>query len=118
MKNLSPRNFLGLIATERTPPAESAGKGRAVAVCRYECSACGTEYDDEDEAEECCDSQDVEDYHGCPVCAGRSESTRDASDCCLWKDIDAATRWRMADAVDAGSTWVEQLQALREAAHG
>ena len=93
----------------RTQRGDTA-RGRAIAITRYECPTCSEDYDDEEDAEGCCGEDDVGD-NGCPVCAEKCNDTRDASDCCLWKDIDAPTRWRMADAVDAGSTWAEQLAA-------
>jgi hypothetical protein len=43
------------------------------------------------------------------VCGTTAETHRLAADCCLWKDIGAAERWRIADAVEAGATWADQL---------
>jgi len=107
--NLSPLNFSGLIATDLGPVTEKK-RGRAVEIVQWSCSECCCVYDDEDEAAECCGDEDEEYACACPVCGtGKYEDARDASDCCLWKDIDAPTRWKMADAVDAGSTWAEQL---------
>ena len=48
----------------------------------------------------------------CPVCGEASSSPHESVECCLWKDLDAPTRWKVAAALEAGSTWTEQLAAL------
>lgn len=103
---LSPLNFSGLIAAQRNPREVNPKRGSATAVMYYECDECGEHYDSEKEAQDCCAEPTPE---CCPVCLSEAASPRDAADCCLWKDLDAATRWRMADAVENGSTWAEQL---------
>lgn len=108
--SLSPLNFLGLVAQQRTPQDKPAG-GHAIAITRYLCSVCNADYENEVDAKECFGAEEEAGDKRCPVCASKCDDTRDAADCCLWKDIDAPTRWRMADAVDDGSTWAEQLAA-------
>ena len=82
-------------------------------VVRWRCNICRDLHDDEDDAAECCSaavtSHAEELPNWCPVCGKEATSPHAASDCCLWKDIDANTRWRMADQVEAGSTWKETL---------
>ena len=114
---LSPLNFRGLIATlgivgEPLAEAKSASRTKPRSIECWRCSECRQVHDWEDEAEECCAAEDVKPAStapACPVCAEKYSERRDATDCCLWKDIDAPTRYRMADAVEAGSTWCEQL---------
>lgn len=45
----------------------------------------------------------------CPVCTTQHSEYRLAADCCLWKDLPAPTRWRIADAVEAGATWLDAI---------
>lgn len=51
----------------------------------------------------------------CPVCGEKSTSPHEAVECCLWKDLDAPTRWTVAAALEAGSTWTEELAKLEGA---
>lgn len=48
----------------------------------------------------------------CPVCGQQSSSPHESVECCLWKDIDAPTRWKLAAALEGGSTWTEELAKL------
>lgn len=48
----------------------------------------------------------------CPVCGEKSSSPHESVECCLWKDLDAPTRWKVAAALEAGSTWTEELAKL------
>lgn len=45
----------------------------------------------------------------CPVCREKWPDARTATDCCLWKDLNATTRYAVADKVAAGATWAEAL---------
>jgi hypothetical protein len=79
----------------------------------YRCNVCRELNDDEDEAAECC-TDEVETHaeelpNWCPVCGKEATSPHEVADCCLWKDLDAPTRWKMADQVEAGATWAEVL---------
>lgn len=110
--NLSPLNFRNLVDRAReqnTYPPEAKTKRRAVQV--WMCSECSDVHDWEDDAEECCaPSKHPEDAPtDCPVCGKEGYSMRDAADCCLWKDMDAATRHAAADRVEAGASWAEVL---------
>jgi hypothetical protein len=126
--SLSPLNFRGLLASQHLvgepvtdqPPHKKRREGAGEAEPCWRCCACEFTYELRRDAEECC--ADEEDdaprnragHHEdaptpCPVCSMPAYSFRDAADCCLWKDIDAARRWRMADAVEAGGSWAEQL---------
>ena len=82
-------------------------------VTLWRCNVCSDLHDDEDDASECCSeavTTNAEDFpKWCPVCGKEAISAHEASDCCLWKDLDAATRWKMADQVEAGATWVQVL---------
>lgn len=79
----------------------------------WRCPVCHELHDWEDDAAECC--ADEEEVLGdgretiCPVCRTNYSEHRDAADCCLWKDLDQQTRHRIADAVEAGSTWKKEL---------
>lgn len=113
---LSPLNFSGLIARqmgngEGEPPAKTKSTRRIEAVTMYRCPECLDLHDWEDDAKECCDDTPVEAKHAtaCPVCGAGYDLHRYAADCCLWKDLDAPTRWAVADAVEAGATWLEAL---------
>ena len=39
-------------------------------------------------------------------------SPHEAVECCLWKEFAAPVRWAIATALDAGSTWTEELAKL------
>ena len=120
---LSPLNTRGLLHTlgllipgsgpsQEQQPATSR---RRKAIECWRCPECDAVHDWESDAEECCAPviglHDQEAAIQCPVCAQEYASHRDAVDCCLWKDMDAPTRWTLADAVEAGATWAEALAA-------
>ena len=48
----------------------------------------------------------------CPVCLRPASSNLEAAECCLWKhpQLDLSGRFRIAKAVDNGSTWLEAIQ--------
>lgn len=48
----------------------------------------------------------------CPVCGRDHDSPHEAVECCLWKDLAAPARWAMAAAIEAGSTWADELAKL------
>lgn len=111
---LSPFNSRAIIEPFLTIGAiqeRSTKKRRVEEVTMYRCPECYELHEWEDEAEQCCEKKEAtgEGPIECPVCHEKHVSHRYAADCCLWKDLDAPTRWTIADAVEAGSTWVEQL---------
>lgn len=112
MNRLSPLNFSGLIANAGYMHAPVYRKKNPVTeIVSYRCDLCDEQYEDEDEAEDCdCETSDHS-ATSCPVCNSDAADHRQAADCCLWKDLDAATRYAMADKVEAGSTWAEVLGA-------
>lgn len=86
-------------------------ENRVVEVVMYRCTVCHELHEWEDDAQDCCKPKEGETTgtRNCPVCGEHYESHRDAADCCLWKDIDAITRRKIADAVEAGSDWTTEL---------
>lgn len=107
----SPLNFCGLIqnVSQTGDITQSVKNGlvREIEIIKYECCSCAEQYDAKEDALECC--HDVQRTTDCPVCNSACRDHRDATDCCLWKDLDGPTRWAMADKVEAGSTWAEVL---------
>lgn len=107
--NISPLNFSGLLARLRLPPPDPDAHVEKVTM--YRCKKCDQVHHYHCDAKQCCaESDDAETAPVCPVCGDRYRDHEAASDCCLWKDLDATTRHRIAAAVNAGSTWAEQLQ--------
>jgi hypothetical protein len=116
---LSPLNFLNAIALLRNGPEKPCEIGdeeesRVEEFTAYRCIKCGEIYEWEDEAEDCCRTIIAVNIQPainafCPICGEHYMEFRDAADCCLWKDLDALTRWRIADAVEAGSDWNTEL---------
>jgi hypothetical protein len=106
---VSPLNFSGLIQNinQAGNTTETTTNGRVLEIVLYECCECYEQYEDEDDAADCCAK--VSEKTDCPVCKCVCSDHRDATDCCLWKDFDAHTRWSMADKVEAGATWAEVL---------
>lgn len=109
---LSPLNFSRLIHQDwmngQLQPANE--RPQAIEITVYECPKCGDRHDIEEDAEECCLKQPEADGDCvCPICAHGFNDYYLAADCCLWKDYGAPERWRMAAAMEAGSTWLEQL---------
>ena len=107
---LSPLNFSGLVAHSNMlmsalPDGHPARKTRTVIEC-YRCPGCQEVYDDEDEAIECCEEEEqLVGVNTCPVCTAAATDPRAATNCCLWMDIDAATRYALADRVATGEPW-------------
>jgi hypothetical protein len=114
---LSPLNLSGLLADWRAnekPEHSTVAKPRrrAIEVIKWACPVCNEQYeeDEEKDAEACCQGNGTDQENPCcPVCKRQYIDHREAADCCLWKDIDALTRYRIADAVEAGSSWAEEL---------
>lgn len=107
--NISPLNFTELLARLRMPPADP--KKRVEEVRMYRCLECDEVHEEEMDARACCaEPTDTDTGPYCPVCGTKCHDHEAASDCCLWKDLDATTRHRIAAAVEAGSTWADQLQ--------
>ena len=79
-------------------------------VVMYRCPSCSELHEWETEAKLCCTGDHEREGIYCPVCGDGASTYRDAADCCLWHDIDAYTRWKMADAVEAGSDWATELR--------
>lgn len=52
----------------------------------------------------------------CPVCKSTLPDVQLAADCCLWKDIGAADRYRIATAVEGGTAWLDAIAAVTEKA--
>ena len=112
-----------------TPPA-SVTRQRAVRVAVWECPHCTERYDDEDDAEDCCqgrppkagttasapaDSSTAVGAH-CPVCGELHADAFHAADCCLWRDIPAHKRFRIAARVEASreeamTAWLDAIRA-------
>lgn len=112
--HLSPLNYsgiLGLLNAAANEPKDAPK--RYEEVTKYVCLACRCEHDYRYEAERCCADfwhiNDCDPLAACPVCNTFHTDHRAASDCCLWRDLDAPTRWAIADRVEAGSTWAEEL---------
>ena len=120
MNRLSPLiraglNFTALVAGQAGRPVE-AKHPAPEEVTAWECGVCGDLHKWEDDAHDCCapvalkGCLDQQDSVRCPVCGQGSPDHRHAADCCLWHDLDAPTRWRIADAVEAGDkTWAEAI---------
>lgn len=108
--------FHNLIARDGMPEElETRLRQAAVTeVSMWRCNVCRELHDDEVDVAECCTDAVMthaeELPNWCPVCGKEATSPHEASDCCLWKDLDATTRWKMANQVEAGATWAEVLQ--------
>jgi len=103
-------------------PGKKKGSGDYRSVVVYECLGCGEQHDYSDDAANCCPTEDEvllahEVKVHCPVCDALigEGAYREATDCCLWKDLDAHTRWAIADKVEAGSTWQEAIASAADA---
>lgn len=117
---ISPLNLSGLRRTverECANPQEvdkSKKRDRVEEVVYYVCTKCGEEHDERNDAENCC----PEDEPGsilketCPVCQREHHAVEAAADCCLWKDLDAPARWRIAALVEGGQSWTEAIEAV------
>lgn len=116
MMQLSPLNRFGITAPMQMAAVDeepTKGRRRIEEVVMYRCPECLKLHKWEDDAQECCEEKKEAVTRGaganCPVCGEKYITHRDASDCCLWKDIDALTRWAIDDAVEAGSEWATEL---------
>lgn len=110
--HLSPLNLQRFVTTAHLVIAEEVKAGekrKPELVTAYRCTECSEIYEYRADAEECCPADEQPQKWCCPLCSEDHSEARQAADCCLWKDYDAPTRWRMADAVEAGSNWAEQL---------
>lgn len=108
---LSPLNRHGIMARLLASDTPVANETRRIEeVVMFRCPECSELHEFEDEAKDCCKPA-IEQTSAavCPVCGEKYFTHRDAADCCLWKDFDAPTRWRIADAVEAGSEWISEL---------
>lgn len=119
---LSPLNLALLVANDQLDaepaPVKSLRKKTVESVHCWRCVECCELHEFLSDAEDCCAEEWIKagpSFAQCPICAtdhgNHSDSWRLAADCCLWKDLDAPTRWAIADAVEGDSTWAEQLQA-------
>lgn len=98
-----------IAAQEAKPPK---GVKPPVRIVIYECGQCGEPHDNYEDAEECCaELEDEDDAIHCPVCGDKAATHRDAADHFLWKDLDAQTRWDIADAVQAGGAWGAEIMS-------
>lgn len=120
---ISPLNLSGLrLTVEREcanpeSPSEKRDKRyqKVEEVTYYRCTKCEEEHDYRSDAEECCpDSEEsgavLKDT--CPVCQREHYAVEAAADCCLWKDLDAPSRWRIAALVEAGKSWTESIEEV------
>lgn len=110
--HLSPLNFQRFVTTAHLVLADEAKgteKRKPEQVIAYRCQECEELHEFKADAEDCCPPEELSQKWVCPLCSADHSEPRLAADCCLWKDYDAPTRWRMADAVEAGSNWAEQL---------
>lgn len=108
---LSPLNTIGMIQRIRKDENDQGLKDESgvEGIVMYRCKSCGETYEWKSEAEDCCPQLDTHNKPACPVCGEHYPTHRDAADCCLWKDLGAIERWRIADAVEAGSDWSTEL---------
>lgn len=77
----------------------------------YACPACDKAHPHRDEAAACCGCAGAVAPQRCPVCDREAGDYEDAADCCLWKDLGAPDRWRIAAAVEGGSSWADAIAA-------
>lgn len=86
-------------------------------VIAYTCPECNHLYKYRSDARDCCADErktrlklkPERDVVPCPVCRTDCDDVFDAADCCLWKHLDQPTRRQIAEAVENGATWAEQL---------
>lgn len=116
---LSPLNQANLrlhgdSATELATIEHALVPNEVTEVTAYQCSECDALHLDKDDAADCC-ALETPLHHGsevgacCPLCESPFATHREAADCCLWQDIPAPVRWRIADAVEAGGTWTDEI---------
>lgn len=78
----------------------------------YVCSECGEMHYSEEEAEDCCSPEEAGPHKAstnCPICGDPHRDHYATVDCCLWKDLDIATRLKVAAAVESGTDWITAL---------
>lgn len=126
---LSPLNLSGLRLTVERECAEPAiedleakrrrDEKRVEVVTRYICTACDEEHNFHSDAEDCCKDEPDAEAPGavlkgaCPVCRRQyQDDIEAAADCCLWKDLDAPARWRIAALVEGGQSWTEAIEVV------
>lgn len=110
--NLSPANKLGIFSTLLNAGSKKNDGPGYVEVTMYACTSCDEVHEFVSSAERCCSNVKVHDEEGasfCPACGKNYSDPYEATDCCLWKDLDAPTRWRMAARVEAGESWTDVL---------
>lgn len=108
----------------------------------YECRGCLMEYDNDDEATECCPPREVfrcsvcDKKHDkkeeakdccpkptaatgcapmrCPICLQHAESYEEAADCCLHTNPALVWDWRdrIVASLNSGASWSESLQSV------
>ena len=114
---LSPATRRGMFNTLLEQEREQAARKNPTieTVVMYLCprEGCGEMHEYKDDAIDCCAGED-DVLESCPVCNAAFATHRDAADCCLWHDLDAPTRWAIADKVEAGATWAEAIAAATE----
>lgn len=120
MPQLSPLNLISVINLARAAKADEAEPcNRVKMVMAYRCKSCNELHEWEDEAADCCKpAAPHRSASACPCCGKPYMTHRDAADCCLWHDLDALTRWAIADAVEAGSDWVTELGLAEKVGSG
>lgn len=119
MMKLSPLNQAGLLFhTFRPQTHDAIGADRkkerrqVIEITQYQCPDCFEKYDWEEDAEKCCAPEENEredNPDNCPVCGEEYTDPWGASNCCLWKDIDAQTCWQIANSVYQGATWYDAI---------
>lgn len=118
MTQLSPLTLSNMRALREAPQDQRPGARQLPEqVTAYECPLCGDLHHDEHDAEVCCQGSAPEGHDqdgpvACPVCGSSHRDYHVAAECCLWHDLDAPTRWRVADAVEAGSSWEDAISGV------
>ena len=106
-KQLSPLLLSNMRDRHRNPSTKAEGGNYTVV---YQCDRCLETHVDMDDAIDCCTFDESGTL--CPACAEVFFDHRAAADCCMGIDIEAQTRWRIADAVKLGDTWAEAIQTI------
>lgn len=109
---LSPLNLLDISARciAGKPVDNGDPEPRVKEVTIFRCNVCLELHEEKVDAEGCCAPvTPLQQNRFCPCCGVHHETYRNAADCCLWKSLDAITRWKIADAVEDGSDWISEL---------
>ncbi|CAN7302391.1 hypothetical protein LJR296_001404 [Cupriavidus necator] len=87
-------------------PEKKRERRAPVEIVRWGCPECGAEYDDEDDAAECCEEEAEAVGCGgmaletgqvrCPCCGTANDDYEEAVDCCMWKTHSPAERLALA----------------------